>query len=224
MKHLAFEYRDFPIYSASARVINTLSVGLPVLLLAQFYGLTVAGAYAFGMRILQTPTNLILIALRQVLFQKVCEKQHQGGNLLPIYLQTTIGLFAAALIPSLILFIWSPDIFAWIFGSQWRAAGEFARWLVLWLLFMFSNVPSVLFARALRLQRQLFLFDVLVLLARASALVAGGLYLAAIQSIVLFSVVGVIMNLVFIIIVFRALRTRSGDVSFNLDAGGAAKE
>lgn len=192
---LAKEYRDFPIYSASQNIINALSQGLPVLLLAQFYGIAVAGAYAFGVRILQVPMNFVLTALRQVLFQKACETHHQGRRLLPLYVKITSGLFAIAFFPSIILFVWSPQIFGWVFGSEWYTAGEFTRWLMLWLLFLFCNLPSVLFARILRMQRQFFFYDMFLLTIRVLSLVLGGLYLTAHQTIMIFSIVGSVMNI-----------------------------
>ena len=64
IRRLAVEYRDFPVYSASSRLINSLSLGLPMLLLSHFYGLPVAGAYAFAMRVLSTPMSFVLTALR----------------------------------------------------------------------------------------------------------------------------------------------------------------
>ena len=187
MKHLAKEYRDFPMYSASMNVINSLSMGLPVLLLTHFYGIAVAGAYAFGVRILSTPMGFVLRALRQVLFQKAAETHNLGGRLMPLYVKITAGLFAMAILPALVLFIWSPQLFTWIFGSQWHEAGEFARYLILWLLFMFCNLPSVLFARVIRIQRELFIFNLVLLIARALVLVVGGMYLSALQTIMLFS-------------------------------------
>ena len=65
IKKMAFEYRDFPFYSASGNMINALSMGLPVLLLSNYFGVAVAGAYAFSERILSAPMGLILRALRQ---------------------------------------------------------------------------------------------------------------------------------------------------------------
>ena len=55
VRQLAKEYKDFPLYSASRMVINALSSGLPVLLLTHYYGIVVAGVYAFGIRILLLP-------------------------------------------------------------------------------------------------------------------------------------------------------------------------
>lgn len=208
LKQFIMEYRDFPMYSASQNVINALSNGLPVLLLAHFYGIAVAGAYAFGMRILQVPMGFVLRALRQVLFQKASETQHQGGSLLPLYTKITFGLFAVAVFPSAVLFIWAPQLFTWIFGPQWHAAGELAGWLVLWMLFAFCNLPAVLFARLIRVQRMVFLYDLVLLFLRTIALILGGLYLNALHTIILFSVVGAAMNGILIFLVGNIVMKR----------------
>lgn len=202
---LAKEYRDFPMYSGSMNVANALSQGLPVLLLTRFYGIAVAGAYAFAVRILQVPMGFVMGALRQVLFQKASETQHRGEALFPLYMKITVGLFVLALGPACILFIWAPELFAWVFGSKWTMAGEFARSLTLWMMFMFCNLPSVLFARIIRMQRKTFGFDLVLLLARAAVLVLGGMYLSASLTVILFAVVGAVMNLVFIAIIGIAL-------------------
>lgn len=205
MKILAKEYVDFPMYSASQNVINALSSGIPVLLLTHFYGIAIAGAYAFGVRILQIPMGFVLNALRQVLFQKASETQHNGGDLFSLYKKITLGLFGIAFVPSLVLFIWAPNIFVIIFGDQWMIAGEYARYLVLWLLFAFCNVPAVLFAQLIRIQRNFFFYDLILLLGRISVLVFGGLYLSALQSVILFSFIGAIMNFILIFYVGRAV-------------------
>lgn len=197
-RRLALEYHDFPMYSASTSLMNALSLGLPVLLLTRFYGLAVAGGYAFAMRVLSTPMNFALTALRQVLFQKAAEAHNAGRRLTRLYAGITVGLFAVALLPSLVLMAWAPQFFAWLFGAQWLQAGQFASSLVLWLLFMFSNVPATLFARIIRIQRQMFMFDVTLLLVRTASLYLGGVYLSPSTTILLFSSVGGVMNVVFI--------------------------
>lgn len=210
MKELAKEYRDFPMYSASQNVINALSNGLPVLLLTHYYGIAVAGAYAFGMRILNVPMGFVLGSLRQVLFQKASEAHHQGDRLAPLYMKITLGLFTVILIPSLALFIWAPQLFKLVFGSQWYTAGEFAQWLILWLMFYFCNLPAVLFARVIRIQRTIFFYDLVLLAVRVLVLVLGGLYLNASQSIMLFSLVGAAMNTILIFLVGHAVMKKEG--------------
>jgi lipopolysaccharide exporter len=213
MLQLAREYRDFPMYAASQNMINYLSQGLPVLLLTNYFGIAVAGAYAFAMRILQAPMALILRALRQVLFQKAAEIHHHGQSLLALYAKTTLGLLVVAAIPSLILLIWAPALFAWVFGSQWRFAGEFARALVLWILVSSCNLPAVLFARLIRIQRAVFIYDLFLLVARCATLLIGGKLLTSLQTIWLFSMVGAAMNLFLILMVGYRVMRHGGDAN-----------
>ncbi|MHC1725277.1 MAG: lipopolysaccharide biosynthesis protein [Syntrophobacteraceae bacterium] len=210
IKELAIEYRDFPCYSATQNIISALSQGLPVLLLTHFYGIAVAGAYAFGLRILYAPQGLVLTALRQVLFQKAAETASGDESLMPLYLKTTLALFCIALFPALVLFIWSPQIFTLIFGHQWLLAGEFAQGLILWMLFAFCNVPSVLFARILRMQQTVFFYSLFVLFVRSLVLIGGGMYLSSYSTILIFSLTGAALNFLLILIVGCALMRREG--------------
>lgn len=214
IKQLAKEYRDFPIYSASQNVINAMSSGIPVLLLTHFFGIAVAGGYAFGIRLIFTPMGLLTRALRQVLFQKAGETQHHGGSLLSLYTKVTVGLFIVGIFPALIIIIWAPQIFSLIFGTQWYMAGEYARSLMIWVLFVFCNVPAILFARLIRIQRTVFFYDLILLIARVSLLVISGLYLTALQSITLFSLLSAMMNLMLIFLVGYNVMKKECDITW----------
>jgi len=215
IRRLAKEYRDFPMFSASQKTINALSGGLPVLLITQFYGISVAGAYAFSISIIQVPMGFVLTALRQVLFQKACETQHQGGSLASLYLKTTVGLFLIAIIPSVVLLIWAPQLFAFVFGAKWFLAGELARSLVVWLAVGFCNLPAVLFARIIRIQRSIFFYDLVLLAARTLVLVICGATLPVQQTVMIFAVVGAVMNGFLIFWVGRTLIKNEGPVNID---------
>jgi lipopolysaccharide exporter len=216
MKRLAKEYRDFPTYSASQNVINAVSGGLPVLLLTRFFGLPIAGAYAFAITVLTFPMGFILSSLRQVLFQKAGESQHQGRSLAALYVKVTSTLFAMALLPTAIILIWGPQLFAWVFGSQWYTAGELSRGLMIWMAVVFCNLPAVLFGRIIRIQRFVFLYDLGLLAARTTALILGGLFLSAYQTVMLYAIVGAVMNAFLIFAVGRAIMKKEGPI--NLDS------
>ncbi len=213
IKLLAKEYIDFPLYSASQNFINAISSGLPVLLITKFYGLSAAGAYAFGISILQAPMSLILTALRQVLFQKACEFHHQGKGIFLLYIRTALVLFAIALTPSLILIIWAPQIFTFIFGARWHLAGVLARSLMIWMLFVFCNLPAVIFARIIRVQRLVFFYDLVVLTIRTATLILGGVYFSLNQTVMAFSIIGAILNLFLIYFVGKLVYKKEGNIN-----------
>lgn len=195
MFKLAREYKDFPIFSASMSYLNALSIGLPVLLLSEKYGVAVAGAYAFALKIIQAPMSVVMGALRQVLFQRVCELQQQGRRLGPLYWRAIWALSGLSLIPLIVLSFWGGELFAFVFGERWRAAGGMAGHLIIWLSGMFCAVPAVLMGRTLRLQRNLFFVDVLLLLGRVGILMYGGGRWEAGITILWFSVFGAVVNL-----------------------------
>jgi O-antigen/teichoic acid export membrane protein len=204
-------YRDFPLYSTPQNLLNAVSQHLPLLLLAKFFGPAVAGFYVLAVRSVQAPMNLLLTSLRQAFFQKASELHNRGGDTWSLFRRTTLRLLAMAALPVLAVVLFGPSLFAFVLGGRWLTAGAYARWLVLWLGLMFANVPAVFFAQVLRKQKQVLLVDIVLLAARALAIVAGGIGREPLLAIVLYSLVGVAVNLFMIAWVGRLLwRGRRG--------------
>jgi O-antigen/teichoic acid export membrane protein len=195
----AREFREFAIYGTPQNVMNALSQGLPVLALNHYYGAAIAGYYAFGMRLLQVPMNFFLTSIRQVLFQQLGHRKAHGEDLYSPFLKATAGLVLVSVAPAALGFILAPAAFALVFGEQWRMAGEFGRWLIVWLAPAFCNVPANLALRILRRQRDLFFFDVALLAARAATLILGGAWLKPSETIIILSLVGCVFNTLLIV-------------------------
>lgn len=194
VKRLGKEYAEFPLYGNTQNVLNAISQNIPVLLLARFFGPTVAGLYAMGVRVIQLPMNLILTSLRQVLFQKASEVYNARGDTYALFKKTTLGLVAIGIVPTLIVILFGPSIFGVVLGDEWTAAGGYARWLVLWLACWFINLPAVLFGQICRKQKAFFLQDSALLVSRAGAVVIGGIRRDPALAIMLYSLVGVFFN------------------------------
>lgn len=214
MKHLASKYKDFPIYSSTQNLLNAVSQNIPLLLMSYFFSTTVVGYYALGVRLLQLPMNLVLTSLRQVFFQKASEVYNNDGNTFILFKKVTERLIYIAAIPSLILFFFAPQIFSFVLGEKWIVAGEYARWLVLWLSIGFANVPAILFAQIYRRQRYLLFFDTQLLICRCVALILGGLYFKPLGAVIIFSVVGIIFNTYIIYWMWKLLKTECQKISF----------
>jgi O-antigen/teichoic acid export membrane protein len=208
IKSTAREYKDFPLYSTPQNFFNAVSLGAPVILLIHYYGMAIGGIYAFSVRVLQVPTSLVLTSLRQVLFQKLSEVHNSGGDLARFFTKCTGTLFAVAILPAIIGCIFAPHVFAFVFGSKWFTAGEYARWLIVWFLPGVCNLPAALLGRILRRQRALLLFDLSLLICRITALVLGGMCLSAIDTIAVFSVVGAMFNTFLMLYVWNILKVQ----------------
>ncbi len=202
----ARDHKDFALYSTPQNVMNAVSQGAPIILLIHYFGASIGGLYAFAIRVLQLPMNFVLTSVRQVLFQRLSEVQNHGGDLRGLFLETTTMLLGLSVVPAGLGFILAPWLFGVVFGREWLVAGEYARWLLIWLVPGFCNMPAVLAGRILRQQRNLLFFDMALLISRVSVLVAGGLYFTPLQTIISFSVVGAVFNTFLILFIWRLLK------------------
>lgn len=207
------EHKDFARYSTPQNLLNAASQGAPVILLIYYFGAAIGGVYAFAIRVLQFPMNFVLTSLNQVLFQRLSEVHNRGGDLKRLFVHSTCALLGLSVLPAIIGFILAPQIFGLAFGEKWILAGEYSRWLLIWLVPGFCNLPAALIGRILRQQRNLLLFDLALLLSRITVLVLGGIFGTALQTIVGFSVVGAVFNIVLILFIWRVLNARAASVA-----------
>ena len=81
MISLVKRYRDFPIFSTFAFVINQASREVPLLLLAIFYSPVVTGLYGLAMRVINMPMTLIGFSISRVFLQRATGEFDKGETL-----------------------------------------------------------------------------------------------------------------------------------------------
>jgi O-antigen/teichoic acid export membrane protein len=208
VKDLAKRHRDFPMYRAPQVALNALSQSLPILMLAIFFGPAAAGFYSLGKMVLGVPSTLIGKSVGDVFYPRITEAAHNNENLPRLILKATLALAAVGLIPFGLIILLGPWIFSLVFGSEWVTAGEYARWLAVWLYFGFLNTPSVAVIAALRLQNFLLIYEIVSILARCLALYIGfSIMNSDLMAVVIFSLVGATLN---IMLIFVTLINSSG--------------
>lgn len=137
---LAKKYLNFPKYLIIAHGFNTSSSQMPVMLLGAFFNSATAGFYTLTHRVMGAPIALLASALGDVFRQEASYSYAHYGECREIYISTFKRLFIISLIPSLMFYFISPQIFSFIFGEEWRMAGDFAKILapMFFLRFIFS--------------------------------------------------------------------------------------
>jgi len=141
MKENASRYSDFPKYLIVAHLLNSLSSYMPLIFLLKLYDSSISGYYALAERTSIVPIVLIAKAFGDVFRQRATEDFAKYGNSKQIYLATLKKLFILSIGPFTILFFFSPDLFSFVFGSEWRTSGEFAQIMVLMFFLQFMANP-----------------------------------------------------------------------------------
>lgn len=149
---LARKYINFPKYLIVAHGFNTASGQMPVLLLNALFSAVTAGFFTLTQRVMGAPMTLIAGALGDVFRQEASQAYSHQGSCLSIYKKTLRRLLVISILPFLVFFFVAPDLFAFVFGGQWRVAGEFAQ--ILTLKFFFDFVAGPLSAMFMIAQKQ----------------------------------------------------------------------
>lgn len=122
---LAKKYINFPKYLILAHGFNTASGQMPVLLLSSLFNTAAAGFFTLTQRVMAAPMSLIAKALGDVFRQEASQTYAHQGQCKAIYQRTFKRLLLIAVLPFPCFFFVAPTLFAWVFGSEWRVAGEY---------------------------------------------------------------------------------------------------
>lgn len=214
LSQLAREHRDFPLYRAPQVCINAASQSLPVLMLASFFGPAAAGFYALGRTVLSIPIRLIGKSVGDVFYPRFTEAAHERQPLDTLILKATGFLAVAGLVPFALVVALGPWLFALVFGPDWLVAGEYARWLAIWLYFGFLNRPSVAAIATLGMQRFFLGFEVVGVVLRVAVIwSAFHWFHSDMLAVAAFCVVGAILNAFLVgatIVACRNISTMAG--------------
>ena len=196
MKSIARKYGDFPRYALPQAFINTLSASLPLLLLGSFFTAEVTGQYGWAFRMIQAPITLIAAATYQVFFQEASQRYNQGEGLSKLVVSLYKRLFLIGFGPYLILFLFAPAIFSFVFGQEWADAGRYAMYLSPWYFMIFLNTPIMALVYVLNKQKILLFMEIILLVARFGALYLGYLLHDPDAAIIAYGAVGLVYHLI----------------------------
>jgi O-antigen/teichoic acid export membrane protein len=158
----AVRYRNFPFISSPAALLSTAGASLPMLLMAQLYGVQVLGWLALADRVMGAPSVLIGQAVSQVYMTEAASLARTDPHGLRTLFRITIRkLVLLPALPCLIVLLFGPSLFALIFGEPWREAGNYARLLVVMHYVVFVAWPFTPTLTVLEHQGQQLTLDIL---------------------------------------------------------------
>ena len=204
MRVQAKKYINFPKFLTLAHTLNVTSSNLATILFTKFFTVTAVGHFSMTQRILRFPLAIVGTAISDVFRQKAAEDLNTKGNCKVLYLKTLLTLTSLGIFPFVTLFMISPSLFSFVFGSDWRVAGEYARYLIPMLFLQFTTSPlsslfMILEKQKLDLLWQVFLFSLTV----TGILVGHFLFDSIEMSIILYSIAYCIMYLINGIMTYR---------------------
>lgn len=206
----AKRYLSFPLLSSWSALSNSAALFLPPLLLAAFYDSQVSGWFTLGLRTIQFPLAFIAQSFSQVYFGEAAKLIKTDCNQLKqLFKKTSITLFVVGIIP-FVFSIFSPSIFAIIFGPNWYSAGLYMQRLSAMFLVQFIVSPLSMTLNVLeRLDLQIIWDIVRLFLVVSSFLLAEVNNLSAKDAITLYGLSMLIAYATLFVISWQQINARS---------------
>jgi len=140
-------HRNFWRFALPSNLLNNMVGQLPLFLIGMRHGALAAGLFALTQRVLAAPISLLAASVLEVFKRQSVQEFQADGHCKQAYRYTFKVLMLLGLAPSLVLLLFSPQLFAWVFGPAWREAGELAQILapLYFLNFVASPLSYVFF-------------------------------------------------------------------------------
>lgn len=134
-KNISFErikdtlkiYKKFPIFSIPTEFLFSWTEQLPIYYFSYKFNLNVIGYFNYGKKTISLPISLVTSAIGRVFAQNAAEQYNKTGECQTIFIKTFKLLALPSLPFFIILVIYAPDIFHFIFGKDWVIAGEYVQ-------------------------------------------------------------------------------------------------
>ena len=194
LKLVANKHYRFPKFTMPQTLLNTLSQQAPIYILGYYYGLEVVGAYWMAMRIIQLPSLLVGKSIGQVYYQQAFEVSESKEKTKKLFNTTTLYLLKLTVVPVLIIFFFGKQLFIFVLGNDWELAGEFSKWMILWVGTGFITPPTMMSLMIFNKQKLNMIYDIILTVIRVVILILGGLFLSSLETIIIFSLVGFVFN------------------------------
>ena len=148
----AKRYKQFPRFNLLSGFLEKGSGHIPVIFLTSFFGSAVTGFFSLAQRLIAAPEIIIAVSIGNVFRQQANVEYIQKGNCTDIFLKMLRLLLVIAIVPFTLLFVLAPFLFSFIFGPEWKVAGEYTQ--IMTVMFFLSFVVSPLSSMFLIAEKQ----------------------------------------------------------------------
>jgi len=183
VKKLASQYRDFPLFSTLPTLADSIGLYIPVMLISSMFSDNEAGFYTNTRNLLSIPLIFISRNLSQVLLERFVDRKNNGLPVLSEVRKIFWYLILSTIPFIIILMIFAPQLFSFVFGSSWNESGVYTQILVVsyalrfvngsltvvfsalerirlasyWQVFFFISIISLLFLRSFDISAREFI-------------------------------------------------------------------
>lgn len=137
-------FRDMPYFRLPSQMLLVFSMQSPLLFVAARYDIHVAGQLGLALNALTLPVALFSRTASQAFYAEVAKiGRREPERIYEVTIDTIKRMALVGFLPTIVLMAFGPWIFSVAFGDEWSHAGQYSRWLALYLFMVFLSQPIV---------------------------------------------------------------------------------
>lgn len=141
-KKLFSKYSAFAKFSTIEGLLNNIFKQIPVFALSAFFSATATGHYSFAQKIIGAPSGMLAGSVGKVFYQKAVENNRKNDGSLRLFFKQNMKTLGMIIVPiSIFVIAFSPTLFDFVFGDEWRTSGIYAAWLMPFIAVAFVKAP-----------------------------------------------------------------------------------
>jgi O-antigen/teichoic acid export membrane protein len=190
LRRSAVRWSEMPRWLLPTTVMNLLGTSALTPWVARQFGLGIAGSFAFAYQMLSVPAALVGQALATILFPRLAEAD-RGSGISPAAVESHVRRLSSVALPMFLpVLVLGPELFAVVFGNEWRQAGQIAAILSPYLAVSLVSSPISSIPIVKRRGGRILIVATLDTAARFTAIALGGMAGSVLTGFALYSAVG----------------------------------
>lgn len=148
MRAAAREYDQFPKHTLPSNLVNVGFLSGTPLVVGWLFGTVTLGFWSLANSFIYMPSVLVSQAVGQVYYRKAVALRHSAAEAVRLFDRTVALLAIGSFVPFAVMALAAPYLFAFLFGEEWRVAGEYAQVMMpaVWLRFVVAPVATTAMA------------------------------------------------------------------------------
>jgi len=171
----AIKFRKFPLFTAPKDFIDTFSSNLPFIWLALAIAVPDSEIGLFGLALTFTfrPVNVFNVAAERVLYVDIDNRLRERKPLGKSIGKFILILNILAIPVFVLLYLFAEPLFSFVFGAKWAGSTPYFHALLPWMWILLSTNSLLAIPYALSKQQGEFVFSLILLTLRVTALTIG---------------------------------------------------
>jgi O-antigen/teichoic acid export membrane protein len=206
---LAKRYIDFPKFTNFSILLNYLSINAINLLIPSLYSTTLLGLYSLMYKVLAAPFAFLGNSINQVFLEDAVRQKNDTGQAFDLTKRMVLQLSLVSFLFFGLAYFIVEDLFAFIFGEEWKMSGVYAKYLIPFFMFKFIASPLTSIHTAFEKQKLSFTLQFIMFVISMGTIFYAFIYSYSFeQYLLLFSVLMSIFYMFRIAIILRISKNK----------------